>query len=88
MAITQRSTGNREIVKAALHEHPGSAEEIFYYPEIINFFDKLCSVHSYTNAEETLGVLAATMFTRESSPPDICCHSNRMKNRINRCGYC
>lgn len=34
----------------------------FHTPEIFNFFDKLCSAYSYTIAEETPAVLAATMF--------------------------
>jgi prolycopene isomerase len=34
----------------------------FHTPEIIHFFDKLCSAYSYTTAEETPAVLAATMF--------------------------
>ncbi|MGA2489396.1 MAG: NAD(P)-binding protein [Anaerolineales bacterium] len=34
----------------------------FHTPEIINFFDKLCSAYSYTTAAETPAVLAATMF--------------------------
>jgi prolycopene isomerase len=37
-------------------------KKYFHSPEIINFFDKLCSAYSYTTAEETPGVLAATMF--------------------------
>ena len=34
----------------------------FHTPEIFNFFDKLCSAYSYTTAEETPAVMAATMF--------------------------
>jgi prolycopene isomerase len=34
----------------------------FHTPEIFSFFDKLCSAYSYTTAEETPAVLAATMF--------------------------
>lgn len=34
----------------------------FHTPEIFDFFDKLCSAYSYTTAEETPAVLAATMF--------------------------
>jgi len=34
----------------------------FHTPKIFNFFDKLCSAYSYTTAEETPAVLAATMF--------------------------
>ena len=37
-------------------------KKYFHTPEVINFFDKLCSAYSYTTAEETPGVLAATMF--------------------------
>jgi prolycopene isomerase len=37
-------------------------KKYFHSPEIINFFDKLCSAYSYTTAEETPAVLAATMF--------------------------
>jgi len=37
-------------------------KKYFHSPEIFNFFDKLCSAYSYTTAEETPGVLAATMF--------------------------
>jgi prolycopene isomerase len=37
-------------------------EKYFHAPEVINFFDKLCSAYSYTTAEETPAVLAATMF--------------------------
>src|SRR5512139_2738412 len=34
----------------------------FHTPEVINFFDKLCSAYAYTTAAETPAVLAATMF--------------------------
>jgi prolycopene isomerase len=34
----------------------------FHSPEIFEFFDKLCSAYSYTTADETPAVLAATMF--------------------------
>jgi prolycopene isomerase len=34
----------------------------FHTPEILHFFDKLCSAYAYTTAEETPAVLAATMF--------------------------
>ena len=34
----------------------------FHTPEVINFFDKLCSAYCYTTADETPAVLAATMF--------------------------
>jgi len=34
----------------------------FHTPEIIYFFDKLCSAYAYTTADETPAVLAATMF--------------------------
>jgi len=34
----------------------------FHTPGIFNFFDKLCSAYSYTTAEETPAVMAATMF--------------------------
>jgi len=34
----------------------------FHTPEIVEFFDKLCSAYAYTTAAETPGVLAATMF--------------------------
>ncbi len=37
-------------------------KKYFHTPEIINFFDKLCSAYSYTTAAETPAVLAATMF--------------------------
>lgn len=37
-------------------------KKYFHTPEVLNFFDKLCSAYSYTTAEETPGVLAATMF--------------------------
>jgi len=37
-------------------------KKYFHTPEIFNFFDKLCSAYSYTTAEETPAVLAATMF--------------------------
>jgi prolycopene isomerase len=37
-------------------------KKYFHTPEIFNFFDKLCSAYSYTNAEETPAVMAATMF--------------------------
>ncbi len=34
----------------------------FTTPEIVDFFDKLCAAYSYTTAEETPAVMAATMF--------------------------
>jgi prolycopene isomerase len=34
----------------------------FHTPEVIHFFDKLCSAYAYTTAAETPAVLAATMF--------------------------
>lgn len=37
-------------------------DRYFHSPEIINFFDKLCSAYCYCTAEETPAVLAATMF--------------------------
>ena len=37
-------------------------KKYFHTPEIINFFDKLCSAYSYTTVAETPAVLAATMF--------------------------
>ena len=37
-------------------------KKYFHTPEIFNFFDKLCSAYSYTTAQETPAVLAATMF--------------------------
>ena len=37
-------------------------KKYFHSPEIFDFFDKLCSAYSYTTAEETPAVLAATMF--------------------------
>jgi prolycopene isomerase len=37
-------------------------QKYFHTPDIINFFDKLCSAYSYTTAAETPVVLAATMF--------------------------
>ncbi len=37
-------------------------KKYFHTPEIIHFFDKLCSAYSYTTAQETPAVLAATMF--------------------------
>ena len=37
-------------------------KKYFHTPGIFNFFDKLCSAYSYTNAEETPAVMAATMF--------------------------
>ena len=37
-------------------------KKYFHTPEIFSFFDKLCSAYSYTTAEETPAVLAATMF--------------------------
>lgn len=37
-------------------------EKYFKSPEIIHFFDKLCSAYAYTTASETPAVLAATMF--------------------------
>ena len=37
-------------------------QKYFHTPEIVDFFDKLCSAYSYTTAEETPAVLAATMF--------------------------
>ena len=37
-------------------------KKYFHTPEIFNFFDKLCSAYSYTTADETPAVMAATMF--------------------------
>ncbi len=37
-------------------------QKYFRTPDIVDFFDKLCSAYSYTTAEETPAVLAATMF--------------------------
>lgn len=37
-------------------------KKYFHTPEIFEFFDKICSAYSYTTAEETPAVLAATMF--------------------------
>lgn len=37
-------------------------DRYFHTPEIINFFDKLCSAYCYCTAEETPSILAATMF--------------------------
>ena len=37
-------------------------DRYFHTPEIVHFFDKLCSAYAYTTAEETPAVLAATMF--------------------------
>jgi prolycopene isomerase len=37
-------------------------DQYFHSPEIIHFFDKLCSAYCYTTADETPAVLAATMF--------------------------
>jgi len=37
-------------------------KKYFHSPELINFYDKLCSAYAYTTAEETPAVLAATMF--------------------------
>ena len=37
-------------------------KKYFHTPEVINFFDKLCSAYAYTTAAETPAVLAATMF--------------------------
>ena len=37
-------------------------QKYFRSPDIVDFFDKLCSAYSYTTAEETPAVLAATMF--------------------------
>lgn len=37
-------------------------DRYFHTPEIIHFFDKLCSAYAYTTAAETPAVLAATMF--------------------------
>ena len=34
----------------------------FKTPEIVDFFDKLCSAYSYTTAQETPAIMAATMF--------------------------
>ncbi|NJD59283.1 MAG: FAD-dependent oxidoreductase, partial [Anaerolineae bacterium] len=36
--------------------------KFFHTPEVIDFFDKLCSAYAYTTAAETPAVLAATMF--------------------------
>ena len=37
-------------------------KKYFHTPEVLNFFDKLCSAYSYTTAKRDPGVLAATMF--------------------------
>lgn len=37
-------------------------QKYFHSTEIYDFFDKLCSAYSYTTAEETPAVMAATMF--------------------------
>jgi prolycopene isomerase len=37
-------------------------DRYFHTPEIVHFFDKLCSAYAYTTAAETPAVLAATMF--------------------------
>jgi prolycopene isomerase len=37
-------------------------KKYFHSPEIIHFFDKLCSAYAYTTAAETPAVLASTMF--------------------------
>ncbi len=37
-------------------------DRYFRSPELINFFDKLCSAYCYCTAEETPAILAATMF--------------------------
>ena len=37
-------------------------DQYFHTPEIVHFFDKLCSAYAYTTAAETPAVLAATMF--------------------------
>ena len=37
-------------------------DRYFHSPDVINFFDKLCSAYCYCTAEETPAVLAATMF--------------------------
>ncbi len=37
-------------------------EKYFHSPEIVHFFDKLCSIYAYTTAAETPAVLAATLF--------------------------
>ncbi|MBW6474938.1 MAG: FAD-dependent oxidoreductase [Anaerolineaceae bacterium] len=37
-------------------------KKYFTNPDMFEFFDKLCSAYSYTTAEETPGVMAATMF--------------------------
>ncbi len=37
-------------------------DRYFHSPEVINFFDKLCSAYCYCTADETPAVLAATMF--------------------------
>lgn len=37
-------------------------KKYFTNPDVFDFFDKLCSAYSYTTAEETPGVMAATMF--------------------------
>ncbi|HEY9088302.1 MAG TPA: NAD(P)-binding protein [Anaerolineaceae bacterium] len=37
-------------------------DRYFHTPEVINFFDKLCSAYCYCTADETPAVLAATMF--------------------------
>jgi prolycopene isomerase len=45
------STSTLNLMKKYLHT-----------PEVINFFDKLCSAYSYTTAEQTPAVFVATMF--------------------------
>ena len=37
-------------------------QKYFNSPELLNFYDKLCSAYAYTTAKETPAVLAATMF--------------------------
>ncbi len=37
-------------------------DRYFHTPDVINFFDKLCSAYCYCTADETPAVLAATMF--------------------------
>lgn len=37
-------------------------DRYFHTPEVVDFFDKLCSAYSYTTAAETPAVMAATMF--------------------------
>ena len=37
-------------------------DRYFHTPGVVDFFDKLCSAYSYTTAEETPAVMAATMF--------------------------